>query len=99
LIPFADILVCYRKYFTILSGAVLLSFNPAGGGVYGATGCTAFLAEGSFAGLSRKCAWSGCSSAIGLFYSVRESNGVGVGVGIGLSARMLLSIYLLFALQ
>ena len=38
--------------------------NPAGGEVYGATGCTAFPAEGSFAGLSRKCAWSGCSSAI-----------------------------------
>lgn len=25
-------------------------------------GCTAFPAPGSFAGLSRKCAWSGCSS-------------------------------------
>ena len=40
----------------LASGAVLLSLNPAGGGVepefievYGATGYTALLAEGSFA--------------------------------------------------
>ena len=33
--------------FSFLSGAVLLSDDPAGGGVYEATGCTASLAEGS----------------------------------------------------
>ena len=39
--------------------------DPAGDGVERSHGLTPYLiAEGSFAGLSRKCAWSGCSSAI-----------------------------------
>lgn len=40
-------MLCAYMSLPLASGAVLLSFNPAGGGVYGATGCTAFLAEGS----------------------------------------------------
>lgn len=43
-------------FFALASGAMLMSFILQPNASFLALGCTASLAEGTFAGLSRKCA-------------------------------------------
>ena len=40
-------MLCAYMSLPLASRAMLMSLNPAGGGVYGATGCTASSASGS----------------------------------------------------